>query len=57
MLFGHGFSTQIIALITGMLAIGITFLVGGFKKEMPIFMMVLARSCDECVIPSVYIID
>jgi len=42
LLFGHGFSTQIIALITGMLAIGITFLVGGFKKEMPIFMMVLA---------------
>ena len=26
----------------GMLAIGFTFLIGGFKREMPVFMLVLA---------------
>ncbi|MGM9929123.1 MAG: FecCD family ABC transporter permease [Bacillus sp. (in: firmicutes)] len=42
LLFGHGFGTQMFALVMGMLAIAFTFLISGMKKEMPIFMMVLA---------------
>ncbi len=40
--FGNNIYTQISALIMGMLAIGFTFLIGGFKREMPVFMLVLA---------------
>ena len=42
LLFGNNIYTQISALIMGMLAIGFTFLIGGFKREMPVFMLVLA---------------
>ena len=40
--FGTGFTMQMFALIMGMLAIGFTFLIGGVKRDMPIFMLVLA---------------
>lgn len=40
--FGNSFTMQIIALGMGMLAIGFTFLIGGVKRDMPIFMLVLA---------------
>ncbi|MEK3976711.1 MULTISPECIES: FecCD family ABC transporter permease [unclassified Psychrobacillus] len=42
LLFGNSFTMQIIALVMGMLAIGFTFLIGGVKRDMPIFMLVLA---------------
>ena len=42
LLFGNSFTMQIMALVMGMLAIGFTFLIGGVKREMPIFMLVLA---------------
>lgn len=42
LLFGNNIYTQLFALIMGMLAIGFTFLIGGFKREMPVFMLVLA---------------
>ena len=42
LLFGNNIYTQISALVMGMLAIGFTFLIGGFKREMPVFMLVLA---------------
>ena len=40
--FGTGFTMQMFALVMGMLAIGFTFLIGGVKRDMPIFMLVLA---------------
>lgn len=42
LLFGNGLTMQLLALGMGMLAIGFTFLIGGVKKDMPIFMLVLA---------------
>ncbi|MCM3359041.1 MULTISPECIES: iron ABC transporter permease [unclassified Psychrobacillus] len=42
LLFGNSFTMQIMALVMGMLAIGFTFLIGGVKRDMPIFMLVLA---------------
>lgn len=42
LLFGNGFTMQLFALGMGMLAIGFTFLIGGVKRDMPIFMLVLA---------------
>lgn len=42
LLFGNGFATQILALIFGLAAIGFTYIIGGVKKSMPIFMLVLA---------------
>lgn len=42
LLFGNGITMQLLALGMGMLAIGFTFLIGGVKKDMPIFMLVLA---------------
>ncbi|MGG0891074.1 FecCD family ABC transporter permease [Cytobacillus horneckiae] len=42
LLFGNGVSMQILALIMGMLAIGFAFVISGSKREMPIFMLVLA---------------
>ncbi|ETT86404.1 iron ABC transporter permease [Viridibacillus sp. FSL R5-0477] len=42
LIIGHGFTTQIFALIMGILAILFTFIISGMKKNMPIFMMVLA---------------
>lgn len=42
LLFGNNIYTQLTALVMGMLAIGFTFLIGGFKREMPVFMLVLA---------------
>ncbi|QOV11798.1 FecCD family ABC transporter permease [Viridibacillus arvi] len=42
LIIGHGFTTQIFALMMGILAILFTFIISGMKKNMPIFMMVLA---------------
>ncbi|AIG27302.1 iron ABC transporter permease [Brevibacillus laterosporus] len=42
LLFGNGFTMQIFSLLMGMLAIGFAFLIGGSKRDMPIFMLVLA---------------
>lgn len=42
LLFGNGVTMQIFSLVMGMLAIGFAFLISGFKREMPIFMLVLA---------------
>ncbi|MEC2055192.1 iron ABC transporter permease [Peribacillus psychrosaccharolyticus] len=42
LLFGTGITMQIFSLLMGMAAIGFTFLIGGSKREMPIFMLVLA---------------
>jgi len=42
LLFGTGITMQIFSLLMGMVAIGFTFLIGGSKREMPIFMLVLA---------------
>lgn len=42
LIIGHGFTTQILALMMGILAILFTFIISGMKKNMPIFMMVLA---------------
>lgn len=42
LLFGNGATMQIFSLVMGMLAIGFTFLIGGLKRDMPIFMLVLA---------------
>ncbi|WP_010651314.1 FecCD family ABC transporter permease [Oceanobacillus massiliensis] len=42
LLFGNSFTMQMIALGMGIIAIGFTFLIGGKKREMPIYMLVLA---------------
>ena len=42
LLFGNGYVTQILALLFGLAAIGFTYAIGGVKKSMPIFMLVLA---------------
>lgn len=42
LLFGTGFTMQMFSLVVGMAAIGFTFLVGGVKRDMPIYMLVLA---------------
>lgn len=42
LLFGQNFTTQVMALAFGIVAIGFTFLVAGAKKNAPIFMFVLA---------------
>lgn len=42
LLFGNGFTTQIMALLFGLAAIGFTYMIGGVGKSLPIFMLVLA---------------
>ena len=42
LLFGNGMTMQLFALFTGIMAIGFTFLICGFKRDMPMFMLVLA---------------
>ena len=42
LLFGNGVTMQIFSLLMGIMAIGFTFLIGGFKRDMPMFMLVLA---------------
>lgn len=42
LLFGHGFTAQWVALLFGLLAIIFTYTIGGVKKGLPIFMLVLA---------------
>lgn len=49
LLFGNSFTMQIIALIMGMLAIGFTFLIGGFRRDLPIFMLVLAGTITSAL--------
>lgn len=47
--FGTGFTMQMFALVMGMLAIGFTFLVGGVKRDMPMFMLVLAGTVTSAL--------
>ena len=42
LLFGNGVTMQLFSLLMGIMAIGFTFLIGGFKRDMPMFMLVLA---------------
>jgi iron complex transport system permease protein len=49
LLFGNSFTMQIFALIMGMLAIGFTFLIGGFRRDLPIFMLVLAGTVTSAL--------
>lgn len=49
LLFGTGFTMQILALIMGILAIGFTFLIGGVRRDMPIFMLVLAGTVTSAL--------
>jgi len=42
LLLGHGYGAQVLALVFGVLAIVFTFFISGMKKEMPVFMLVLA---------------
>ena len=42
LLFGNGYVTQGFALIFGLAAIGFTYVIGGVRKNLPIFILVLA---------------
>lgn len=42
LLFGTGYTTQVLALVFGLIAIGITYLISGARKNPPPFMLVLA---------------
>lgn len=42
LLFGTGYTTQLLALLFGLLAIVITYVIGGVSKNLPLFMLVLA---------------
>ncbi len=49
LLFGNGFTMQMFALVMGIVAIGFTFLVGGVRRDLPIFMLVLAGTVTSAL--------
>jgi iron complex transport system permease protein len=49
LLFGNGFTMQMFALVAGIAAIAFTFLIGGVRRDLPIFMLVLAGTVTSAL--------
>jgi len=49
LLFGNGFTMQMFALVAGITAIAFTFLIGGVRRDLPIFMLVLAGTVTSAL--------